>query len=91
MKLSLATRTLLGYLLIISLMGSVAIYSIVVMDRMRHEVSLIRRDLLPTGNRILRLTRESASYAMALKKLGAQSSGWLQQTLQLYQNSSLII
>ena len=84
MRLSLATRFLLGSVLIITLLGSVTTYAIVAMDRMRHQVSLIRRDLLPAGTRLRQLSRETASLHAALKRSRDKDPGWIRQALTAY-------
>ena len=84
MRLSLATRSLLGSVLIIALLGSVTTYAIVSMDRMRRRVSLMRRDLLPAGTNLQQLSRETAAYHAALKRSRDKDPGWVRQALTAY-------
>ncbi|MBM4370127.1 MAG: HAMP domain-containing protein [Deltaproteobacteria bacterium] len=84
MRLSLATRSLLGYALVIVLLGTVATYAIVAMDRMRHQVSVMRQDLLPAGARLQQISRETASYHAALQKARTAETGWVRQVLRAY-------
>jgi two-component system NtrC family sensor kinase len=85
MRLSLATRSLLGSVLIIALLGSVTAYAIVSMDRMRRQVSLMRRDLLPAGTSLRQLSRETSAYHAALKRSRDKDPGWVRQALTAYQ------
>ncbi len=84
MRLSLATRSLLGSVLIIALLGSVTAFAIVSMDRMRRQVSLMRRDLLPAGTSLRQLSRETAAYHAALKRSRDKDPGWVRQALTAY-------
>ncbi len=84
MRLSLATRSLLGSVLIIALLGSVTTFAIVSMDRMRRQVSLMRRDLLPAGTSLRQLSRETKAYQAALKRNRDKDPGWARQTLTAY-------
>ncbi|MFH1529354.1 MAG: ATP-binding protein [Pseudomonadota bacterium] len=84
MRLSLATRSLLGSVLIIALLGSVTTFAIVSMDRMRRQVSLMRRDLLPAGTNLQQLSRETAAYHAALKRSRDKDPGWVRQALTAY-------
>jgi len=84
MRLSLATRSLLGSVLIIALLGGVTTYAIVAMDRMRRQVSHLRRDLLPAGTSLRQLSRETAAYHAALKRSRDKDPGWVRQALTAY-------
>lgn len=85
MRLSLATRSFLGSVLVIALLGSVTAYAIVSMDRMRHHVSLMRRDLLPAGTSLRQLSRETAAYHAALKRSHDRDPGSVRQAVTGYQ------
>jgi len=81
MRVSLVTRVVVGYLLVLLMLGSLAVYSVQTMSEMRQEVVVVKHGLLPTSGQFQRLSRELSRLAAALARGTPKQTAWAAQNL----------
>jgi signal transduction histidine kinase len=81
MRVSLVTRIVAGYLLVLLMLGSLAIYSVNTMSEMRQDVAVVKEGLLPTSGRFQRFSRELSRLAAALSRGTLRQVTWASQNL----------
>jgi len=81
MRLSLITRMLAAYLLVLALLGGVAVYCIVAMTRMQEEVTIVKQGLLPISSQLSRLSRDLAHASALLSRGECEDRTWLRSFL----------
>ncbi|MBM4353438.1 MAG: HAMP domain-containing histidine kinase [Deltaproteobacteria bacterium] len=81
MRLSLITRMLAAYLLVLALLGGVAVYCIVAMTRMQEEVTIVKQGLLPISSQLNRLARDLSHASALLGKGECEDRLWLRSFL----------
>ncbi len=81
MRLSLITRMLAAYLLVLALLGGVAVYCIVAMTRMQEEVTIVKQGLLPISSQLNRLSRDLAHASALLSRGECEDRVWLRSFL----------
>jgi len=81
MRLSLVTRVFAGFFLVLCLLGGVALYSVVTMDRMQHEVNIIKQGLLPASTRLHNLSQELGQVAALVANSSCEEVVWVAHRL----------
>lgn len=81
MRVSLVTRIVAGYLLVLMLLGGVAAYSIWTMQGMKKEVLIVKRGLLPTSGKLQNLSAELSKAASVLTRGNQEQVLWLSHYL----------
>ena len=77
MRLSLVTRVFAGFFLVLCLLGGVALYSVVTMDRMQHEVDVVKQGLLPVAARLHNLSQELGQVAALVNNSSCGEVVWV--------------
>lgn len=81
MRVSLVTRIVAGYLLVLLLLGGVAAYAIWNMSEMKQEVLIVKRGLLPTSGKLQNLSAELSKGASVLTRGNQEQVVWLSHYL----------
>ncbi len=77
MKVSLVTRIVAGYLLVLFLLGGTVLYSVNSMQEMKQEVEIVKEGLLPTSGRFHRLAAELTKASGVLTRGKYKQILWL--------------
>ena len=77
MRVSLVTRIVAGYLLVLFLLGGTVLYSVNSMQEMKREVEIVKEGLLPTSGRFHRLAAELTKASGVLTRGKYKQILWL--------------